>query len=255
MRGTKMNRKLIPFLVGSLFAATAASAADADQDEFNWSGSSVGIGVRSTKQEGGTRNGASATSSTVTGPAAPLAPFKGPEDKAKANEYRDLSDGLIGTVDLMGSNSKNYVRLFGENLGYEDQFVNLRGGEYGIYKYQAFQDKMPHNLSWGALSPLNGMGNALLTNPGVIYPPTPGVQATNPALWNQFDYKLQREVIGANLEFTFNSPWSFRAGYTDTTMEGVRPLSGRLGTSSNNGLIEFGAPVNYQTKDLTLEGG
>ena len=51
-----MNRKLIPFLVGSLFAATAASAAD--EDQLDWSGSSVSIGVRNTTQEGGKRNGA-----------------------------------------------------------------------------------------------------------------------------------------------------------------------------------------------------
>lgn len=254
-----MNRKLIPFLIGSLFAATAASAADEDkaasEDKLDWSGSSVGIGVRTTNQEGGTRNGASATSSTVTGPTAPLQTFQGPEDRAKANEYRDLGDGLIGTVDLMGTNSRNYVRFFGENLGYTDQFLNLRGGEYSMYKYQVFQDKMPHNLSWGALTPLSGTGSATLTNPGVTYPPTPGVQATNPALWNQFDYKLQREIIGGNFEFTGNSPWSFRAGYSDTTMQGVRPLSARLGTSSSNGMIEFGAPVDYKTQDLTLEGG
>ena len=72
-----MNRKLIPFLVASLFSGTAAAAAD---DEFTWSGS-VGIGVRGTKTEGGTRNGASATSATVT--TAPLAPFTGPSDEAK----------------------------------------------------------------------------------------------------------------------------------------------------------------------------
>ncbi|HVQ62394.1 MAG TPA: MtrB/PioB family outer membrane beta-barrel protein [Burkholderiales bacterium] len=251
-----MNRKLIPFLIGSLFAATAASAAD--EDPFDWSGSSVGIGVRSTKQQGGTRNGASATSSTVTGPAAPLAPFTGPEDKAKANEYRDLSDGVIGTIDILGSSKQNYFRLFGENLGYTDQFVNMRGGEYSVYKYQAFQDKMPHNLSWGALTPLSGTGTPLLTNagPAVVYPPNaPTLPATNPATWNQFDYKLQREVVGGNFEFTANSPWHVRMGYSDTTMQGVRPLSGRLGTSSNNGMIEFGAPVNYQTKDATLDFG
>lgn len=261
-----MNRKLIPFLVGSLFAATAASAADEDktanEDKFDWSGSSVGIGVRSTTQEGGTRNGASATSSTVTGPAAPLAPFTGPEDKAKANEYRDLSDGVIGTIDLMGSSTKNYLRLFGENLGYTDQFVNLRGGEYSQYKYQVFQDKMPHNLSWGALTPLSGTGTPLLTN-GVA----PGTNTYNPALatgpgtaqdpktWNQFDYKLQREVTGGNFEFTANSPWNARVGYSDTTMQGVRPLSARLGTSSSNGMIEFGAPVDYKTQDATLDLG
>ena len=253
-----MNPKLIPLLVGSLFAATAASAAD--EDEFNWSGSSIGIGVRSTTQEGGTRNGASATSSTVT--TAPLAPFAGPEDKAKLNEYRDLSDGVIGTIDLMGSSKQNYVRFFGENLGYTDQFLNLRGGEYGTFKYQVFQDKMPHNLSWGALTPLTGTGTPLLTN-GVApntntYNPAlaagPGT-AQDPRTWNQFDYKLQRNVIGGNFDFSGNSPWNFRAGYNETTMQGVRPGSARLGTSANNGLIEFGMPTDYLTKDFTVDGG
>jgi putative beta-barrel porin MtrB/PioB len=251
-----MNAKLIPLLVGSLFAATAASAADGD--DFNWSGSSIGIGVRNTKQEGGQRNGASATSSTVT--TAPLAPFTGPEDRAKLNEYRDLTGGVIGTIDLMGTSTRNYVRFFGENLGYDDQLLNLRGGEYGTFKYQVFQDKMPHNLSWGALTPLTGTGSATLTLPGAVpvnvapsIPPYPPAQ--DPRTWNQFDYKLQRNVIGGNFDFTGNSPWNLRAGYNEITTQGVRPLSARLGTGSGNGLIEFGGPTDYKTKDFTLDGG
>ena len=246
-----MNSKLIPLLVGSLFTATAASAADGD--DFSWSGSSIGIGVRNTKQEGAQRNGASATSSTVT--TAPLAPFTGPEDKAKLNEYRDLTGGVIGTIDLMGSSTKSYVRFFGENLGYDDQLLNLRGGDYSMFKYQVFQDKMPHNLSWGALTPFVGTGTPLLTNASgpVVYPPTGPV--TNPTTWNQFDYKLQRNVVGGNFDFTGNSPWHIRAGYNETTMEGVRPLSARLGTGSGNGLIEFGGPTDYKTKDFTLDAG
>jgi putative beta-barrel porin MtrB/PioB len=242
-----MNAKLIPFLVGSLFAATAASAADGD--DFNWSGSSISIGVRNTTQEGGTRNGAFGTSATTT------APFTGPEDRAKLNEYRDLSGGAIGTIDLMGSSTKNYVRFFGENLGYDDQLLNLRGGEYGAFKYQVFQDKMPHNLSWGALTPLPNPGQAQQLVPGAVpgnpaYPPF-----QNPATWNPFDYKLQRNVVGGNFDFTGNSPWNIRAGYNETTMDGVRPLSARLGTGSGNGLIEFGGPTKYKTMDFTLDGG
>jgi hypothetical protein len=245
-----MNRKLIPFLVASLFSGTAAAAAD---DEFTWSGS-VGIGVRGTKTEGGTRNGASATSSTVT--TAPLAPFTGPPDEAKLNEYRDVSNGLIGNIDLQGSSSRYYTRLFGENFGRDDEFVNLRGGSYSIFKYQLYEDKMPHNLSWNALTPLSGTGGALLTSPGVTYPPPAGPgTAQDPSTWNTFDYKLQRNTYGGNLEFTANSPWHIRADYNENTMEGVRPQSGRLGTSSNNGLIEFGAPVDYKTKNFSLDGG
>ena len=248
-----MKRKLIPILVGGLFTATAAWAAD---DEMTWDGSSVSIGVRGSRQEGGTRNGASATDASNVN--APLAPFTGPEDRAKMNEYRDVSSGVIGSFDLLGSSSDRYMRLFGENLGYADQFVNLRGGGYGNYKYQVFDDRMPHNLSWGALTPLFGTGGSTLTYPGVTpgvtsYPPS-GAQI-QPSTWNQFDYRLNREVVGANLEVTANSPWHVRFGYNESTMQGTRPFGGRLGTSANNGAIEIGAPTDYTTKDFTLDGG
>jgi hypothetical protein len=237
-----------------LFAATAAWAAD--DDEMTWNGSSISIGGRASRQEGGTRNGASASSSTDT--TQPLVPFTGPEDKAKMNEYRDVSSGVIGSFDLVGTSKEKYLRVFGENLGYADQFINLRGGEYGNYKYQLFDDRMPHNLSWGALTPLVGTGGSSLTYPGVTpnvtsYPPTGAL--TNPATWNQFDYRLNREVAGGNVEFTYNSPWFTRLGYNESTMQGTRPFGGRLGTSSSNGMIEIGAPTDYRTKDFTLDGG
>ncbi len=236
-----MNRKLIPSLIASLFAATAASAAD---DEFTWTGS-FGIGVRvTTEKEGGARNGARATSATTT------APFTGPRDEAKLYEYRDVSDGTIGNIDLQGSSSRYYVRFFGENIGLDDQYLNLRGGRYSIFKYQLYDDKMPHNLSWNALTPLSGTGGTLLTGPGGAYPP-----AQDPSTWNQFNYGLQRNVYGGNFEFTNNSPWHIRTDYNENTMQGIRPQSGRLGTSSSNGMIEFGAPVDYKTKNLSLDGG
>ena len=235
-----MRRKLIPLLVASLFAPTAASAAD---DEFTWSGS-VGIGVRATKSEGGARNGAYGTSATTT------APFIGPADEAKLNEYRDVGNGVIGNIDLQGGNSRNYVRFFGENFGRDDEYLNLRGGRYSIYKYQVYEEKMPHNLSWNALTPLTGTGGALLTGSGGAYPPD-----QNPAAWNQFNYGLQRNNYGGNFEFTNNSPWHIRADYNENTMQGVRPQSGQLGTGSGNGMIEFGAPVDYKTKNLSLDGG
>jgi MtrB/PioB family decaheme-associated outer membrane protein len=223
-----------------MFTATAASAAD---DEFTWTGS-FGIGVRATEQEGGLRNGARATSATTT------APFTGPSDEAKLNEYRDVSSGVIGNIDLQGSSNRYYVRFFGENFGFDDQYLNLRGGRYGIFKYQLYEDKMPHNLSWNALTPLTGTGGTLLTGPGGAYPP-----AQDPSTWNLFNYGLQRNVYGGNFEFTNNSPWHIRADYNENTMQGVRPQSARLGTGSTNGMIEFGAPVDYKTKNLSLDGG
>jgi len=149
-----MNSKLISILVAGLFANASAFAGD---DDFTWSGS-VGFGVRSTNTDGGTRNGARALNATTS------TPFAGPADEAKANEFRDIKNsGLLGTVDVEGSNNRYFLRFFGENFGRDDQYLNLRGGSYGMFKYQLFQDKMPHNLGWNALTPFVGTGGAALT--------------------------------------------------------------------------------------------
>jgi len=236
-----MDRKLIPLLVASLFAGTTAVAAD---DEFTLSGS-VSIGVRGTEREGGVRNGAYGSPATTT-----TTPFTGPADEAKLNEYRDVSGGMIGTIDLQGRSSQYYTRFFGENFGRDDEYLNLRGGKYSEFKYQLYEDKMPHNLSWNALTPLSGTGGTVLTGPGGTYPP-----AQDPNAWNSFDYKLQRNVYGGNVEVTANSPWHIRVDFNENTMKGVRPQSARLGTSANNGMIEFGVPVDYKTKNFSLDGG
>ena len=38
-------------------------------------------------------------------------------------------------------------------------------------------------------------------------------------------------------------------------MTGTRPWSGQLGTGSGNGLIEFGIPTDFKTKNTTIEAG
>jgi hypothetical protein len=150
-----MNRKLISLLVASLCGTNAAAAAD---DPFTWSGS-VGVGARIVDTDGANRSGARATSATTT------TPFIGPEDAAKASEYKDLANGLIGNIDLQGSNSRYYTRFFGENFGRDDQYLNLRGGQYGMFTYRAYEEKMPHNRrgavdgTWRRLSSRPESGN------------------------------------------------------------------------------------------------
>jgi hypothetical protein len=235
-----MRTKLIALLVAGLFADAPAWAAD---DNFVWSGS-IGVGGRWVDTEGAQRNGAYGTSATA------VAPFTGPRDEAKANEYRDLRNSAIGVIDVMGNNSTGYLKFFGENFGRDDQYLNLRGGSYGMFKGQIYQDKMPHNYSWNALTPLANPGSASQVGPAGTYP-----QAQNPATWNSFNYGIRRNTVGGNLEVSANSPWFVRADYNEITTTGVRPQSGQLGTGSGNGLIELGIPVDYKTKNATVEGG
>ena len=80
-------------------------------------------------------------------------------------------------------------------------------------------------------------------------------QARDPSTWNTFDYGLQRNTTGGAFEVSARSPFFFRADYNEVQTTGIRPQSGQLGTGSGNGLIEFGAPVDYKTKNALFEGG
>ncbi len=234
-----MRMKLIATIVASLFAGGSAWAAD---EPFVWDGS-VGAGFRGANVDGDQRNGAYGTSASST------APFTGPRDEAKANEYRDLRNTAIGVFDVFGGNSQYFFRGYGENLGLDDQFVNVRGGGWGAFKGQFYWDKIPHNLSWNALTPLANPGTTLQTASGT-YPPF-----QNPATWNSFNYGLQRDTVGANVEVSANSPWFLRGDYNEVKTTGVRPMSGQLGTGSGNGLIEVGMPVEYRTRNSLIEAG
>lgn len=234
-----MRIKLIAAVVASLFASGSAWGAD---DAFIWSGS-IGVGARGANVDGENRNGAYGTSATTS------APFSGPKDEAKANEYRDLRNSAIGVIDVNGSSSNYYFRAFGENFGLDDQYINLRGGGWQVFKAQVFQDRIPHNLSWNALTPLNNPGGTLQTATGT-YPPF-----QNPATWNSFDYGIQRNTTGGKIEFSNKTPWFIRAAYNEVETTGTRPGSAQLGTGSGNGLIEFGVPTDQKTKNTTIEAG
>lgn len=231
--------KLIATIVASLFAGGSAWAAD---EPFVWDGS-VGVGYRGANVDGDQRNGAYGISATA------VQPFTGPRDEAKANEYRDLRNTAIGIVDILGGSSQYYFRGYGENFGLDDQFINLRGGGWGVFKAQLYWDKIPHNLSWNALTPLSNPGSTLQTGAGT-YPPF-----QNPATWNSFNYGLQRDTTGGNIEVSANTPWFVRADYNEVKTTGIRPMSGQLGTGSGNGLIEVGMPIEYKTKNALFEAG
>ncbi len=235
-----MRMKLIATAVASLFAAGSALAAD---DNFQWAGS-VTVGGRATDSDGVERNGAYGTSATT------LAPFTGPKDGAKAQEYQNIDSAAIGVIDVRGGNRAYYFSLFGEELGRDDQFILMRGGGYDVFKAALYSDRMPHNLSWNALTPLMSAGTGYQFAPAGAYPP-----ATNPATWNTFDYGLQRNVFGGNIEVNMKSPFYVRVDYNEVATTGVRPSSGQLGTGSGNGLIEFGLPTDYKTQNTNIEAG
>ena len=239
-----MRLKLIAIVVAGLFAQSAQA-----DDYFLWGGS-VDFGGRGTNVDGANRNGAYGSTAPLS-TTNPLTPFTGPVDGAKAKEYQDIDSAAIGVFDIRGGSRAYYLRAFGEELGRDDQFIDIVGGGYGVWKAQFYSNNIPHNYSFNALSPLNGSNGGLLqVGPAGAYPP-----AQNPANWYTFNYGTQRNTVGGNLEFSNKSPWFIRADYNEVKTNGVKPASAQLGTGSGNGLIELGAPVEYTTKNAVIEGG
>ena len=120
-----------------------------------------------------------------------------------------------------------------------------------MWKASLYNNDIPHNYSFNALSPLSNPGGGLQqVGPGGTYP-----NAQIPATWNLFGYSTQRNTWGGNGEFSGKTPWFIRADYNEVKTTGVKPSSAQLGTGSGNGSIELGAPVDYKTKNTTIEGG
>jgi predicted CXXCH cytochrome family protein len=63
------------------------------------------------------------------------------------------SDGLLTTIDVKGRNTRWWLDLFGENFGRDDQYINLRGGMYDVFKYRLYSDALKHNFMFFGITP------------------------------------------------------------------------------------------------------
>lgn len=214
-----MRPKLISILVANLLIASPlAIAADGG---LTWS-SSVGVGLRSVNDNA--------------------------LDPSKSKEYRDLGSGAIGVFDVRGRGDEYYFNGFGENLGRDDQYIDFRGGRYGVFKYQLYDSELRHNFGsgFGALSPYSGIGSSRLT---AVFP------SLNTGTWNNFDNSYKRQDIGAMFEVSANSPWYIRFDGNQVKREGIKVIAASQGTSPGNGFVDLPSPMDFKTDNVSVEGG
>jgi MtrB/PioB family decaheme-associated outer membrane protein len=167
----------------------------------------------------------------------------GEDDSAKLQEYRDLSDNVLGDISLDYSSDINFLSLEGNNIGLDDQSYNLTGGSYGKYKGTLFYNEMPHNLSFDARTFYSGNGGDRLS--------IDNSSPRNESTWKTFDYKVDIKDYGATFDFILAAPYFLNIGASRNEKDGVKPL----GTGSFSGMIEMPEPVDYATNDLTFNGG
>src|SRR5262245_23531579 len=164
------------------------------------------------------------------------------------DEYRDLRSGVTAGADVRGESDRYYLRLFGENLGRDDQFDELTGGQYGAFKYSIYNNDIIHHLTYGARTPFQGWGSPNLTFTAPLN--------TNSASWDTFNYQIKHENYGGTFELqaSQNSPFYFRATANQKDTKGIKPI-GSPGTSPGGPTYELPAYVNYTTTDASLEAG
>ena len=215
-----MKPKLLSVLVANLFVAAAPALA---QEGMETSGS-VSAGIRYVDNDAA--------------------------DPSKFTEYRDLEDGTSGIFgfEFRGRSQNNYFNAYGENLGADDQYLDLNGGRYQTFKYRIYQDHLRHNFGSGpgALSPFSGIGGGTITAPF----PLPAVGE-----WNTFDHSYKRRDTGGMFEWQKASPWYFRVDANEVRRDGINVYSGANGTSPGNGFTNLPVPIDWLTRNYAAEVG
>lgn len=164
------------------------------------------------------------------------------DDKsAKFDEYRDMSDGLFGRIDLMVDNDTSYFGATVENPALDDQYYELRGGLFGLVKGEIYYDELTHQLSRDALTPATGIGSNFLVVPTSV-PPV--------STWTPFDYSVDVETLGAQVTVDTQNPFYFKAFGDQQRKNGITPY----GLVINSG-FELPMPIDYTTYNTMLETG
>jgi hypothetical protein len=171
------------------------------------------------------------------------------QNRFRLEEYRDLESGVTGAFGLNVSNGDWWHRLFGENLGRDDQSIEVKGGRYGIFKYSVYNEEVIHNLTFGAITPFTGAGTNNITFAGTA-------PSTDITTWNTFDYRVKHSNIGAVAEVQpgFESPFYVRVTANRKESSGIKPL-GEPGTSPGGPAYELPAPIDWTTTDWGAEVG
>lgn len=172
-------------------------------------------------------------------------------DRAKLFEYRDTSGGLRSLIELTGCINAHTLKLEGENLGRNDERLNLQGrlqdaDASGTFKYQLGRDSLRHNIAFDARTPYSGAGSA---QQSATFP------SLNPATWSRVDVSTRRRKDDGALEWSFSRAFYARLDASQIRTEGNKLQSAAQGTSPTHGFVDLIAPVDTRTRNVNLELG
>jgi len=167
-------------------------------------------------------------------------------DKARFQEFSDQDDSILGEIQLDYLKGAYYFQFDAIKPGLDDQSFQLKGGEYGNFKYKLNYDEMPHNYTFDAIMPYTGLGTQNITV----------TTLANTATWTKFDYAVDHKSYGGELELSLRSPFYINFGAEKREQNGLRPYSAVLNhTNGSRSFAEVPEPISNTTDDLHLKAG
>lgn len=168
--------------------------------------------------------------------------------KAKFNEYRDLNDGIYGRIKLLYDTDSYFVKFNAGDVGYATQSYSFESGLWDAAKLNLFYRELPHNITYGAVSPFTGVGTGSLTVPE-------SVNVSNPASWpSVFDYSTDRKRYGGSISFNALKPFFVEVSALTEKRTGIKP-AGIAADGEDGPAIELPEPIDYRTNMLKTDFG
>ena len=174
-----------------------------------------------------------------------------PKDRAKFEEYRDLSPGpvLFGlNLRLLRPDESLYAEFGGSNWGYSDQDYYLSVGRLGTWQFDFAWDETPHIISTTA--------RLLATEPerGVFVLPTPrpSLDAHNNAPGID-EIAVRWDKAAMRFVYSVTPSFDIVGEYTRIRKEGDKPMGMAFGSPGSN-FYEVLQPIEQTVHDFRLSG-
>lgn len=166
------------------------------------------------------------------------------EHNAKAVEYTDKDQKVLGNVFLNYENGSYYTDAVFQDIGYDGQSYDFSGGHYNKFKYNLGYSELIHNVSLDNKSFYTGVGTAAQT----------GTANSNVASWNNFDVFNNNKKLYAEIDYKLFGTYSVALKADQQNKEGIGAYAINSGTSSSGNFAETGMPIDFKTTNVTLEG-
>jgi len=184
----------------------------------------------------------------------------GDDESSKFEEYGEYNR-VTGGWDVKYEKEDRFsLGTMADNIGQDDQYVDLTGNWYGKGKLGLSYDKIPHRFALDTKTLYSGVGSDRLTLNDTLRTDLEALAGDPVAQANRLnaefsanghkgDPKLDRKNLKLDFDWVAQDPFSFRAEFSREKQDGTRPIFGSFGLDNT---VEIFEPIDNQTLSMKL---